>query len=337
MVLEYWGLDLTELNQAEPKDNDNLLTNWTLEWRHGTSVNDLKPSITNRIPVMVAPTALTPFAHPTNPIPYQLGALPLPDTHEHASGLLSGIFLRLDAPGLAEGGPDGLLPKIREDVWWSARVVVGYDDSRCLVMVHDPTFGPYWEVSYEDFDEMWKVGGRRYLVAHPPDHRDLVAKLPLEAKRTLRTPDHQAAVRYVFGYALSSIGRNEEAEAQLREELGMASIGRGYRFLRLLELAVVRAKRGDLDEAIQFAEQASQVLPEHGASWDLLEGLYARKYPTDPRRDPWGFIRGMLGIIYADGWARKSLKVGYMSGRAQDKKAQKTVKETLPRDLNIGF
>ena len=70
MMFEYWGKDFTEL-LVEDETGD--LSDWTMEGKQGTSVNDLKPFIAKRIPIMVRPTGLTPFAHPINPFPFELG------------------------------------------------------------------------------------------------------------------------------------------------------------------------------------------------------------------------------------------------------------------------
>ena len=294
MVLKYWGLDPLGLDQAGPNEVDNVLSNWINEDGQATGVDDLKPFIAGGIPVLVAPTALTPFAHPKNPLHLAIGATPIPDTCEMTSGNLSGMFVPLDTPGLAvDPKSPEKFARIQEDIWWSARVVVGYDDSRSVIILHDPTFGPYWEVSFADFDEMWKVGGRPYLVMHPPDHADLVARLPSDAESTPRLLHHQATVHYVFGYALSSIGRNEEAEAQLRQGLGIAGTEKGYRFLLLLELGTVRGKRGDIDEAMALAKEASQLFPKHHASWYLLANLY-RLRPFGIVRSKWSFVKAKL-------------------------------------------
>jgi tetratricopeptide (TPR) repeat protein len=273
MMFEYWGEDVTELSDED--ETENFLSDWTIEHKDGTSVNDLKPFIADRIPILVRPTGLTPFAHPINPMNFELGVSPYPETRDPVSGSLDGLFVPLDYAGLAIG-PDSR-GRIREDFLWSARVVVGYDDSRSIVYLHDPTFGPYWEVGYDDFEKMWEVGGRGFHFYHPPDYEAVLAELSLNADHTSRSPDHQATVRYVFGYALSSIGRNEEAEAQLRQGLEIEGVEDGYRFLLLLELSVVRAKSEDFEEAIVLAKEASRLLPQHHASWFLLASLYKTK------------------------------------------------------------
>jgi len=48
-------------------------------------------------------------------------------------------------------------------------VVIGYDDDRKVVILHDPSFGPAWEVGYDDFEMMWALFDHFYVVMYPPD------------------------------------------------------------------------------------------------------------------------------------------------------------------------
>lgn len=105
------------------------------------------------------------------------------------------------------------------------------------------------------------------------------------------------AVRYVCDYALASIARYEEAEASHREGLRISGRTDAYRFLFLVELGMIRARRGDVDQAIVFGEQAAAVLPEHGAPRDLLGVLYGTKFASDPRRNPLRFVGSMLRML----------------------------------------
>jgi hypothetical protein len=67
--------------------------------------------------------------------------------------------------------------------------------------------------------------GREEISFLPPTrHEAVLAEQSLNDEHTSRSPGNQATVRYVFGYALSSIGRNEEAETQLRQGLGIKGI-----------------------------------------------------------------------------------------------------------------
>ena len=302
MVWEYWGRDLAELLEEVQPDGVN---DWIMEWREGSTIDDLKLLLASRIPILVAPTGLTPFAHPSGTWMYQMGIVEPPAAYtqtEATSGNLSGMFLPLKAFRESEGRPN-----ISVDEHWSAKVVVGYDEGRSIIVLHDPTFGPYWEVSYDDFEAMWEVGDRQHFVMHPPDPRDFLTKQSLDIERISRTSGHEATERYVFGYALSSIGRNEEAETQLRRGLEITDPGEGCRFLILCELSVVRFKRGDQAEAIALAKEASRLLPEHHASWYLLANLY--------RSNRYGWLR-FVSLI-----------------RARTRKAGRRRSTRLPRNL----
>lgn len=167
------------------------------------------------------------------------------------------MFVPLDHPGLSEDSESKGL--IREDFLWSSKILVGYDDSQGIVYLHDPTFGPYWSVSFEDFEKMWEVGGRKFATLHPNDYETLLAGNEPIVKNISRSPKHEATICYVFGYALSSIGRNEESGIQLRKGLEIDDIEDGYRFLLNLELGMVYAKKNEFDAAIDFVKEASRI------------------------------------------------------------------------------
>ena len=109
---------------------------------------------------------------------------------------------------------------------------------------------------------------------HPPDYKVVLAEKSSTVKNIYRSAAHQATLHYVFGYALSSTGRSEEAEKQFRHGLEIEGMGEGYRFLLNLELGMVRFKNKDIEGAITYAREASKILPRHHASWFLLANLY---------------------------------------------------------------
>jgi tetratricopeptide (TPR) repeat protein len=306
MVLAYWGMDPEGVLQQRLGDENDALRDWATEMREHGSIDDLKAMLADGIPVVVGPTALTPFAHPTNSIPYELGITEVPEQYQVTSGNLDGVFVPLDSPGLANARLDDH-GKIGEDFWYCARVVVGYDERTSSLYLHDPTFGPCWKVDFDSFDCMWEAGGRCYLGLTPPDYRDRVP--PFATNVHQRTPDHDATVRYVYGYALSSLGRTEDAERQLRQGLGLDDTGIGYRYLLLLELAVVRVKRGDLEDATALAKEAVRLVPRHNCGWYLLANIYRRQGVI-------GFMRCTHAL-----WKAKSLQ-NTLSDRA-----------ALPRNL----
>ena len=56
-----------------------------------------------------------------------------------------------------------------ESLYNADRVLIGYDDARRVVTLHDGSFGPAWEIGYDDFDTMWAARGRDFMVARPAD------------------------------------------------------------------------------------------------------------------------------------------------------------------------
>ena len=91
------------------------------------------------------------------------------------------------------------------------------------------------------------------------NHQEIVAERSPAPPYPERLPDDEAAVHFVFGYALSSNGRVEEAESHLRKGLTIPGIGKGYQFLFFNELAVHYAATGRTDEAIVAAAAESRV------------------------------------------------------------------------------
>jgi Flp pilus assembly protein TadD len=118
-----------------------------------------------------------------------------------------------------------------------------------------------------------------------------------------RTPDHDATVRYVFGYALSSIGRNRNAEMQLRQGLDLEGVAKGYRYLLLLELGVVRVKQYDLAEAMRLTKEAMRLVSHHSCAWYLLATICRR-------RGGIGFMKSFFAL-----WRARYLQIK-ASGRA---------------------
>jgi tetratricopeptide (TPR) repeat protein len=156
----------------------------------------------------------------------------------------------------------------------SGRLVIGYDDARRVMIMHDPSFGPAWEVGYDDFDKMWAAIKREYLLAYPHDYANFVVKHASASPYPAPTSDQQAAFLYVQGYALASVGRLAEAEQQFHDGLAVRGIGIGYQHLFLFELAQIYRTQGKTEIAIATAEKAAALLPEHHRPWELLAELY---------------------------------------------------------------
>jgi len=274
MVLRHWGQPMSVLTDADlglPKGGGG----WA-EYKAGRSgsIDELKAFLARGTPTIVF-AATTPIAHAPSPVVTGLafGAGLSVGGYGFVSGILGRMvslddFLRLRRAG-AERGLDP-----RERVFDADRVAIGYDDHRGVIILHDPSFGPASEVSYSDFLRMWEISGRQYLAiwrreGTPP-------RPPGPAAYRQPTPDEHAARRFALAYALSSLGKSQEAEEQLRAGLAIEGIGDGYRHLFLLELAPLLAARGDQDAALTAAQDAIALLPEHHRGWKALARILWR-------------------------------------------------------------
>ena len=288
MILSYWGMDPTQMFEEEEEPEIEFEN----EGGQGNSLHVLKPFIVRGIPILIGPMALTPYAHPV----IHMGAEMTGNEFENRgpfSGAL-GRMLPLDEFN------ESSLPKLpgvtmMESVFMSNRVVIGYDDDREILILHDPTFGPAWEVRYDDFEAMWEPTDRNFSVPIPHNHQEIISDRSSAISYSERLPDDEAAVQFVFGYASSSSGRVEEAEVHLRKGLATPGIGKGFQFLFLNELAVHYAATGRTDEAIVAAEKASNLFPKQHATWHLLARLYKRKCPN--YRKPGGLLKFVYKIM----------------------------------------
>src|SRR6266700_2920381 len=216
MVLGYWGQHWSLM------DDRTALQEWGITDK-GTapSLASVKSFLDAGVPVIV-PGAITPLAHFANPA--------------RAPGLL-GTMQPLDA---RPGQWDPLLATFR--------VVIGYDDARRVVTLHDPTFGPAWTVDYDDFDRMWSLTNRTWMVMRPHDPRPIVAERQVAPPYRERTADEQAATDLVYALALSAGGRDREAADHLRQALAAAD----------------------------SADEAARLVPESPAPWSVAAEAYRR-------------------------------------------------------------
>ena len=191
------------------------------------------------IPIVVN-LAMTPAAHPAEPNAAALATLIgsgelragsnlTQQQWEHAqqlltqyAGISSGVLGKMaDLDTLRRWG-DLLGQKIwQESVLLTSRVVVGYDDERKVVVLHDPSFGPAWEVSYGDFEKMWGLFDHASMLMYPPDYAKVLASRSAVPSYAQRTAAQRAAESFVFGYALASTGRLAEAKVRLNAGLAV--------------------------------------------------------------------------------------------------------------------
>lgn len=267
MMLRYWGYDEKLL-----EDPNIPYTKWHNEAKEDGSLEDLKNLIDRDIPVKVRPT-LTPFAHRLYVALSIFAALQdiKLETNGSSTNVL-GKMVSLDQ--LAEFKKKNAQIVVNESTELAVRLVIGYDDERQVISLHDPSFGPNWEVNYADFDKMWSFFGRSYEALLPPNSAKILANKQVPGPYPARSADNEAAVHYVYGYAMENIGRTEDADREFRTALAMPGISTAYQHLLHFELASTLAHRGRHEEAIAETQKAIDLYSDNPVPWQFLaDGL----------------------------------------------------------------
>ena len=320
MIRRYWGQDRRAFFQFGPEEY--LPEHWKDVPRdRAGGLGDLKAWLARGVPVYVT-LPRTPHAHPNAHAGIGLALLATPATRAQ-SGPSSKILVTWwwSFPELLQLG-EKFVPQRKNAYFWesvtaAARVVIGYDDERRVMIVHDPSFGPAWEMGYEDFENMWRYNEFVFMARPPEGYAEFVAKRPPADPYPPHTPDMRAAVHYVAGYGLSQIGKAAEAERELEQGLAIANVGNGYRFLLAYELAHHRKAGGWPQEAIALLRQAIEALPEAPAPWDLLASIY-RENPS-----------------LADAQQRAAEAGQRVHALAGSREGMRTVYRTMPRDFHV--
>jgi hypothetical protein len=224
------------------------------------SVGDLKSAIDRGLPIYTR-VATTSRAHVLYLVPK-----------------LCATFKKIElvGPGLASGSLGEMIPlaeirKLRkadctagldDSVISRPRIVIGYDDERQLLTVHDPSLGPGLEVKYADFEQAWSALGGQYSYPEPKDPalRPVAAPAPARA----RTPDDDAAVALFEGYGLEVAGDPPAAVEELRRGLAIPQVSPGREHLLRLELGVALHASGRTEEAVAELRRANEIF---GSYW----------------------------------------------------------------------
>jgi hypothetical protein len=278
MMVENWGASRILLEQSGPTDLDR----WQDSSGQAQSFEEIKALVSKGLPVMVI-VALTPYGERfPDTAPNQEMAQKLGMAEGPRSGVLGRIVRFDDVPKIErEWGFDPLQEGMQLALFASSRLVIGYDDQRGVVVLHDPTFGPAFEMRYEDFLLTWEPLGRRYDTVYPPDYAQRLAKKRLGTPYRQASPRERAALHYVYGYALNASGRAAEGAAEFRKGLAVQKIGRGYEHLLWLESGFALGALGDLVHAKEAAEQATASVPGDPVAWRLMAELYALSPGSD--------------------------------------------------------
>jgi len=107
------------------------------------------------------------------------------------------------------------------------RVVIGYDDASSQVVTYDSLHGPDVTLSYEEFEAMWRVFNRVYVVIYPPEQAPVLAAIlgqDLDDTAMIQGALTQAQAEaeedpidpfawFNVGTNLTALGRYEEASA----------------------------------------------------------------------------------------------------------------------------
>jgi len=176
------------------------------------------------------------------------------------------------------GVPPGIL--MSQSYYIVIRLAIGFDDNKGVIILHDPSFGPTWEVPYEDFELMWEPWGSKIDVTMPPNWMAKLARHDYDAVYQTRSADDNASFHYVYGVSLARVGRIPESLDHLEKGLALSGLSDGYRFLFLKELALHHSEK-DIEKSIQLAEEALEIIPEDYSLWWILSLFYSKAKMDD--------------------------------------------------------
>lgn len=235
MMYGYWGEDFVARAQGRTQP-----AGWESASGEGAPFETLKALLARGLPLEVAP-ATTPDAHRLYIVPKTCATLQnAPYTQPRpASGALGEMVPLQAVDELRKGGCE---TGLNDSVYLAAKLLIGYDDERQVLTMHDPSFGPNLEIGYDEFRRMWQATGAKYWAPHPQPLPALAAGRVEQVRA--RTADDEAAVALFRGYGLSVCGDHSQAERLLRAALALDGLSTGRRHLLHLELAIVLNETG---------------------------------------------------------------------------------------------
>lgn len=266
MMYGYWGGDFVE-DAREEKERPG----WTSSGGEQAALADLKALLARGIPVEVAPST-TPHAHRLYLTPKVCGIFkPVPFTRPHPATGALGEMIPLEAVEQLRAGSCGI--GLNDSVILAAKLLIGYDDERQVLVMHDPSLGPNLELGYEEFERRWLATEARFWARHP----ETIPTEPPGRVGTVRarTVDDDAAVALFRAYGLEIIGDYQQAERVLREALAVEGLGKARRHQLLLELAVSLNETGRCAEAIEAARDANAEFDDYAIAHRVLAFLLA--------------------------------------------------------------
>ena len=306
MVWHYWGVPL-DPDTGWPREE---IPDGAYQGIDGASLDDLKRHLALDRPVEIMP-AITAHAHYLYVTVKMLSMFSKDADYDlEQTGPTSGMLdemVSIDAfmNAVSRGCPKNL---ISDSVYLAGRVVVGYDDARGVMIVHDPIFGPDWEVSYEDFLQMWRFVFNKMTVSQFDEVG--FERQPVAPAHPPRTPDHDAAFALFNGYSLAAVNKQKEAEAELRRGLAIEGISMRYQHLLRLELGSLMAHTRRLDEAIAVLHEAIEIYPDHFRAWGELGNAYRDKGDRKSRRKAETAYETMKKLCTTETQGKVALELG---------------------------
>lgn len=291
MILSFWGKSTDLLKDPETARSWARVKTMDKAMR----LDDVKHYIASDIPILVFQTT-TPMAHFLSPnVAFVIDAATsgrlLKELDE--KDLSSGSLGRMVSEGgfrqmvSAVPGP----PRMKKGLNWainmpaflSARLLIGYDDKRKVVTLHDPTFGPALEMSYEDFETSWAPIDPNFQVFEPKEDERKPA--PVAVPYRERNVDELAAQHLLYGYAYASVGKAAQAQEQYRKGLAIPGLKKEYTHLFLMESALLLRKEKRMDEAVEAARRCVELVPDNATGWLVLSLTYRdRGAPEDAQK-----------------------------------------------------
>jgi hypothetical protein len=270
MLRAYWTID-----QSDQAPDTTLLacctTTGELRVDSATSFDVLKPLLASGRPVVVD-LALTADGHVFSPnlvFGRKLGLGPKVKWPEGVASSMLGAVMPLWVVDSFRAALSGFSP-VYETLIAARRIVIGYDETRRVVIVHDPSFGPAVEIPQDDFDRMWAAATRRYRTLEVSDADSVTRRRASAAPYRGRTTEERAAQLWVQGTVRATLAMAPEAEQSLRAALALPGLGPGYEHLVQLDLGAVLIQQKRYGEAIIALQRAAALVPENPRGWELL-------------------------------------------------------------------
>jgi len=306
MVWRYWGVPL----DATTGWPTATLPDGAYRRVDGASLHDLKHELAHDHPVEIYP-AITPEAHFLYVTVKMLSMFSKDADYDleqvgPTSGMLDEM-VSIDAfmNAVSRGCPKNL---ISDSVYIAGRVVVGYDDEREVMILHDPMFGPDWEVPYDDFRKMWRFDFNDMVVTEFDEVG--YERHPAEVAHPVRTADHDAAFALFNGYALAAVNRLQDAEAELRRGLAIEDTSMRYQHLLRVELGSLLAHTRRFDEAITMLREAIEIYPDYFRAWGELGNAYRDKGDRKSRRSAEAAYETMTKLCTTETEGKVALELG---------------------------